>query len=144
MHAVPESIRTFLQEHQVISLALCQDNRPWAASAFFAYDENAQRLLFLSATDTRHGAMLVRDPHVAGTIAGQFTDITQIHGLQYEGLCVQLQGEEAQQALEIYYQRYPQARGMSAPVWEIQPTYLKLTDNRLGFGTKILWDRHDG
>lgn len=33
---------------------------------------------------------------------------------------------------------------MSAPLWEIRLHSLKLTDNRLGFGTKIQWSQSDG
>ncbi len=144
MTAVPAAIRDFLAEHQVLSLALCQGEQPWAASAFFAYEDHGQRLLLLSSHDTQHGRCLATNPLVAGTIAGQFTEIAQIRGLQFAGSCRVLQGDEADAALATYYQRFPQARGMLAPVWEIRPTQLKLTDNRLGFGTKILWNRHQG
>lgn len=29
---------------------------------------------------------------------------------------------------------------MDPEMWVIAPDYLKLTDNRLGFGTKLLWE----
>lgn len=145
MQSVPEAIRDFLQQHQVLSMAVCHDDVPWSASAFFAYDDAQQRLLFLSSLDTRHGQMLSSNKKVAGTIAAQFVDIDQIHGLQFHGIAQMLQQPaENAPALQLYYQRFPQARGMNAPIWEISLQHLKLTDNRLGFGTKIQWHRNTG
>jgi uncharacterized protein YhbP (UPF0306 family) len=41
-----------------------------------------------------------------------------------------------------YVNRFPIARMLRAPVWEIRPDELKFTDNTLGFGTKLHWLRH--
>lgn len=145
MNALPDSIATVLDSHQVLSLAICLDDIPWSASAFFAYDAYQQRLLILSSLDTRHGELLTLNPRVAGTVCGQFTEIAQIHGLQFYGIARRLaEPGDADAARALYYQRFPQARGFTAPAWEIRLLQLKLTDNRLGFGTKIQWSRHDG
>lgn len=40
-----------------------------------------------------------------------------------------------------YVKRFPVARMLSAPVWEIRPDELKFTDNTLGFGKKLYWLR---
>lgn len=140
MNALPESIVEFFAQHQVLSLAVSRDDSPWSANAFFAWDGERNALIILSSPETLHGRILAANPRVAGTIAGQFTDISQIHGLQYSGTC-QLLDEPAERdrALALYYDRHPQARGMQAGVWEITVQQLKLTDNRLGFGTKIEW-----
>lgn len=145
MICLPEPIRDFLAEHHVLSLAVCIGNRPWAANAFFAFDEPRVRLLFLSSTDTRHGEMLQANRHVAGTIAGQPLAIPQVRGLQFYGSVRVLgQNHERQSALGLYYARFPQAHGLSAPLWEIRLQHLKFTDNRQGFGSKLLWDRSGG
>lgn len=145
MHQPPATIAAVLDSHQVLSLAVSLDDIPWAASAFFAYDPEQQRLLFLSSLETRHGELLALNPRVAGTITSQFTEIAQIHGLQFYGIARRLAApHEAEDACALYYTRFPQARGFTAPVWEIRLLQLKLTDNRLGFGTKIQWSRHDG
>lgn len=144
MTCVPEPIVAVLQQLQVLSLAVCHDDIPWAASAFFAYDDADRRLLLLSSLETRHGELLASNRRVAGTIAGQFTEIAEIHGLQYYGIARLLERpQERDRALDLYYGRFPQARGFAAPAWEIRLLRLKLTDNRLGFGTKIQWSRHD-
>ena len=41
-----------------------------------------------------------------------------------------------------YVNRFPIARMLRAPVWEIRPDELKFTDNTLGFGSKLHWLRH--
>jgi uncharacterized protein YhbP (UPF0306 family) len=33
------------------------------------------------------------------------------------------------------------AVAMKAPVWRLKLNYIKMTDNTLGFGKKLLWDR---
>jgi len=145
MTPIPPLIATQLTQLNVLSLAVCHDDMPWSASAFFAYDAAGQRLLLLSSAQTRHGQLLALNPRVAGTIADQFSEIAQIHGLQFYGLAGVLeQPAQREPALQLYLQRFPQARGFDAPVWEIRLLQLKFTDNRQGFGTKFQWHRHDG
>lgn len=43
-----------------------------------------------------------------------------------------------------YNRRFPVARVLSAPMWEIRLTELKFTDNTLGFGKKLHWMRDSG
>ncbi|CDK61928.1 TPA: hypothetical protein QIQ90_005090 [Escherichia coli] len=43
-----------------------------------------------------------------------------------------------------YVKRFPVARMLSAPVWEIRPDEIKFTDNTLGFGKKLHWRRDAG
>lgn len=145
MSSLPEPIRAFLADHHVLSLAMHANGTTWAASAFFAHDEQARRFLFLTATETLHGQMLLANADVAGTVAGQPLLISEVCGLQFRGSVRVLEDPDEQQAaLDLYYARFPQARGMSAPIWEIRPAQLKLTDNRKGFGNKLLWDNPEG
>ncbi|WP_312316144.1 pyridoxamine 5'-phosphate oxidase family protein [Stenotrophomonas sp.] len=145
MHEVPTALQTVLNQYNVLSLAVCYDDIPWAANAFYVYDDSEQRLILMSSLDTRHGEMLSVNRQVAGTITPQFDDIRQIHGVQFLGVARQLDTPGlAAPALQRYYQRFPLAAGMTAAVWDIHLVRLKLTDNRLGFGTKVQWNRHAG
>jgi len=45
---------------------------------------------------------------------------------------------------KLYFSRFPVARMLSAPVWEILPDEFKFTDNTLGFGKKLHWLRESG
>jgi uncharacterized protein YhbP (UPF0306 family) len=142
MSVLPPEILAFLRSHHVLALAGADgDGMPWAASLFFAFDAPAQRLLVLSGHDTHHGAQLAIDARVAGTVAGQPHAIEEVRGLQFGGRCRELHGADAVQALSLYHAAFPQAQGMSAPVWEVELHTLKFTDNRLGFGHKVLWNR---
>ncbi|WP_066098512.1 pyridoxamine 5'-phosphate oxidase family protein [Xanthomonas massiliensis] len=145
MNPLPARIEAFLQDHHVLSLAVCRDGEVWAANAFFAFDPAGVRFVFLGSQDTRHAAMLQANPHAAGTIAGQPLEISEIRGLQFEGDARLLETPvQRDAALGLYRARFPQAAALSAPAWELRPLRMKLTDNRLGFGTKILWTRDAG
>jgi uncharacterized protein YhbP (UPF0306 family) len=142
MSVVPQAILALLQQHQVLSMSVSVDDMPWSASAFFTYDDECRRLILLSSLETRHGEILSINPRVAGTVAAQFENIDEIHGLQFYGIARLLnEPQESEHALRLYHQRFPQVIGMYAPTWEIRLQRLKLTDNRLGFGTKIQWHR---
>lgn len=129
----------FILQHHVMSLATCDGTAPWAANAFYAFDEPALRFLLLSQPKTRHGRQALANPRVAGCVAGQPTALSEIRGLQFEGRIDRLQGAEGMRAEDVYYARFPAARGMFAPVWAISLDHLKFTDNRLGFATKLVW-----
>lgn len=55
-----------------------------------------------------------------------------------------LEGEESDLARKAYNRRFPVARMLSAPVWEIRLDEIKFTDNTLGFGKKMIWLRDSG
>ena len=38
-------------------------------------------------------------------------------------------------------ERFPVANLMDLHLWQLDVTYLKFTDNRLGFGKKLIWTR---
>jgi len=40
---------------------------------------------------------------------------------------------------QLYYQKFPFAETMPAPIWGIKLDWVKVTDNTLGFGTKLIW-----
>jgi uncharacterized protein YhbP (UPF0306 family) len=144
MLTLPVPLAEFLHQHSVLSLAVSRDDLPWSANILYAFDQQQCRLLFMSSLDTRHGAILAHNAQVAGSISEQFSDLTQIHGLQYNGIAsLVAQPAEAAAALDLYYRRFPQAQGMVAPVWQIRLQHLKFTDNRAVFGAKTLWSRPD-
>ncbi|MFT4172790.1 MAG: pyridoxamine 5'-phosphate oxidase family protein [Rhodocyclaceae bacterium] len=145
MNPLPPQICTFLDEHHVLSLAVCRDNIPWAASAFFAFDALAARLLFLSDSRTQHGQIVQTNGLVAGTVAGQPRHIGDIQGVQFQGVATLLEeGRARQLARERYDARFPFAKAVSdtAPPWEIRLLRVKFTDNRQTFGAKLHWERH--
>lgn len=95
----------------------------------------------MTEAHTRHGLLLQQQPRIAGTVNGQPKSVLLIKGVQYSGEIVRLAGVEEKTAREAYCQRFPVARKASAPLWEIRLQEVKMTDNKLGFGSKIAWQR---
>ncbi len=81
---------------------------------------------------------------VAGTVNGQPKTVALIRGVQFKGEIRRLSGDEEARMRQRYVKRFPVARMLSAPVWEIRPDEIKFTDNTLGFGKKLHWRRDAG
>ncbi|MNF14966.1 hypothetical protein D3C80_2173750 [compost metagenome] len=52
-----------------------------------------------------------------------------------------LSGDEEALARARYCKRFPIAKVMKAPVWQLNLQEVKMTDNTLGFGKKLHWAR---
>jgi hypothetical protein len=151
MNRVKARLLTFLHGHKVLTLATVDaDGRPYAAALFYAIDEN---LRFHVVTDpaTRHGQTLLANSAVAGAIQPDRQQWQDIMGIQFRGRCWQLTGAYRERAWEIYTARFPfLLRGNTAltaevaktAMWCIEPEWMRLIDNRLGFGHKEEWKRH--
>lgn len=134
----------FLHRHHVLTLATTSENTPWCASCFYVYDEKENIFIFTSDIETRHIAEGMKQPKVAGTVALETKIIGKIRGVQFSGQLKKVNHE----VLHIYKLRYLKRFPYVAPFlgdtefWIIDPEYFKMTDNRLGFGTKLIWEKH--
>lgn len=99
---------------------------------------DAQKVAFYILTEekTRHAQMSGPQAAIAGTVNGQPKTVALIRGVQFKGEIRRLEGEESDLARKAYNRRFPVARMLSAPVWEIRLDEIKFTDNTLGFGKK--------
>jgi uncharacterized protein len=133
----------FIQEHHVLTLAVSRQDIPWCASCFYVYLPDINLFVFTSDHDTRH----IRDftgsstGFVAGTIALETKITGKIRGIQFSGPMKQLTGSELKTSKKAYLDRFPIARLARLELWGVEPDTLKLTDNRLGFGTKLIWNK---
>ncbi len=98
----------------------------------------------LSEDQTRHGQMTGLKAQVAGTVNGQPKTVALIRGVQFAGEIRRLDEEESAVPRAQYNRRFPVARMLSAPMWEIRLNEVKFTDNTLGFGKKLHWIRESG
>lgn len=98
-------------------------------------------LYLLTDDKTRHAQMSGACAPVAGTVNGQPKTVTRIRGVQFKGVIRRLEGQESDAARKAYLRRFPVARVLPAPVWEIRLDEIKFTDNTLGFGKKLHWLR---
>ena len=127
----------FLARHHVLNLSTCNNNTPYAASCFYAYDIENARFIVASDANTRHMQEALENPKVAGTVTLETKSVGLIQGMQFMGELKEGGDEERR----IYYQCYPFARAMNPTIWQIIVNYAKLTDNRLGFGNKLEFTR---
>lgn len=139
---IPATMLDYLEQQHVLPLAVCVNQQVWAASVFYALDRRKGLLVFLTDPDTRHGMGAVRHPRVAGTVSDQSLDVASLQGLQLTGIATAVADAELCRELRAIYDRhFPFALGRLSVLWQLQLEYLKLTDNRRGFGHKTSWSR---
>ncbi len=136
-------IAAFIRKHHVMTLATAgvADGRPWVAHAFYAWMPDDKRFVFMNNPATRHGAEMSANPHVAAAIALETRVVGRLQGLQIEGEVRLAEGETLEAARRAYLRRFPYAGVMEQPLWVLEPTLMKLTDNTLGFGKKLIWTK---
>ena len=135
------AISRWLAKQHVVSWCVAKEGELWCANAFYVYDPQRVAFYLLSEETTRHGQMTGQQAPVAGTINGQPKTVALIRGVQFKGEIRLLRGEEAEEKRALYVKRFPVARMLHAPVWELRLDELKFTDNTLGFGKKLHWLR---
>jgi uncharacterized protein YhbP (UPF0306 family) len=137
-----EYIDAFIQEHTCASIAcLDSDGQPYCFSCFYAIDVIQGLLYFKSSKDSNHAGFLHANPLVAGTILPDKLNKLQVKGIQLEGTILSVDDPLAKNAASHYYKSHPIAIAMSGEIWTIKINRIKYTDNTLGFGSKIIWER---
>lgn len=138
-----ERIVAFIEEHHVFTLAVVNQNVPWTATCFYVYLKDSNQFVFTSDHDTRHIRDFLQSPskEVAGNITLETKITGKIRGIQFSGIMDELDGTELTVAKEAYLARFPIARLAKLNLWKLEPYFIKMTDNRLGFGKKLLWSR---
>jgi uncharacterized protein YhbP (UPF0306 family) len=141
-----------------MTLATCNPGgQPHAAPVYFAalrelHPQGAQplRLIFFSEAHSQHGQDFAgRDTagqvNAAGAIYPECTGWQEIRGLQLRGRVRRVQpGEEWDLAWQAYRQKFPFAEDLLEIVqrnalYVLTPSWLRLVDNRAGFGYKKEW-----
>lgn len=132
-------IQKFINENKVLTMCTSKDNVPYCASCFYAYDEENQLLIFSSENHTRHIEEAIENSQVAGTINTENKTVANIQGIQFFGEFIIPNEEQQKTFYSIYYKKFPFAKAMQAPIWAIELSWIKMTDNTLGFGKKLEW-----
>ena len=129
----------FFRKHHVLTIATTVDNEPWCANCFYVYLEEENAIVFTTASDTRHGQEFIRNPLVAGSVVLETFVIGRIRGIQFRGIVSEPEGEMLSKASWAYLKKFPPAVLMDTHLWVVKLNFIKMTDNRLGFGMKIVW-----
>ncbi|MEI6139381.1 MAG: pyridoxamine 5'-phosphate oxidase family protein [Mariniphaga sp.] len=141
MEVPDKKIVEFLKIHHVLTLATTIDNQPWCANCFYAFNEQTMNLIFTSGYETRHIKEGTQNPKVAGSIVLETSVVGKIQGIQFSGELLMPEGELADLVNHVYLKRFPFAALMDTTLWTLRIDYAKMTDNRLGFGKKLIWER---
>lgn len=136
---IDQSFVKFFKKHHVLTIATSVNNEPWCASCFYVYLEEENCLVFTTDNTTRHGKEFIENPEVAGNIVLETTIIGKIQGIQFRGRVFLPDGELLSKARFAYLKRFPPAVLMETHLWVVRLSYIKMTDNRLGFGKKLIW-----
>lgn len=135
------AIGQWLAKQHVVSWCVAKEDELWCATAFYLYDPQRVAFYLLSEEHTRHAKMSGTCARIAGTVNGQPKTVALIRGVQFKGEIRRLEEEESAEQRARYNRRFPVARALSAPMWEIRLSEIKFTDNTLGFGKKFHWIR---
>jgi len=138
---IDSKVIRFFRKHHVLTIATSVENEPWCANCFYVYLEEENALVFTTDDDTRHGKEFTKNPKVAGSVVLETMVIGKIRGIQFQGIVSEPGEEMLSKAKRAYLKRFPPAILMDTHLWIVSLTYIKMTDNRLGFGKKIIWTR---
>jgi uncharacterized protein YhbP (UPF0306 family) len=148
-----ESIRQMLEAHNTLSLATCNDGKPWVASLFFASD-NKLNLYFVSDYRTRHARDIEVTGEAVATVNGDCKLWTDVRGLQISGVVAKVAGLDRVNALRVYLTKFADVKALfeapgseeeatiaqrlkAANMYRFEPRWVRLIDNRKWFGYKL-------
>ena len=137
---VDQRIIDFIKRHHVLTLAtVSNEGEPYCAACFYAYDKERNRLIFTSDDTTRHAQQMLQSAKVAIGITLETRIVGKVQGAQICGTAQRGDDEDR----KIYVKRFPYAAVAPLNLWAVEPTFIKLTDNTLGFGKKLIWNSQE-
>ena len=136
---LPEKkITDFITRHHVLTLATVGHNaQPYCAACFYAYDKSRNLIIFTSDDNTLHAQHMMANSNVAVAINLETSIVGKIQGIQICGTI--RRGDK--NAKSVYIKRFPYAVAAPLNIWVVEPYFMKLTDNTLGFGKKLIWNK---
>ena len=129
----------FFRKHHVLTIATSVGDEPWCANCFYVYLEDENALVFTTDYETRHGKEFQKNSLVAGSVVLETMVMGRIRGIQFQGIISEPVGDLLSKSKSAYLKRFPVAALMETRLWVVKLTYIKMTDNRLGFGKKLIW-----
>ena len=137
---VDKRIVDFIKRHHVLTLAtVSSEGEPYCAACFYAYDKERNRLIFTSDDSTHHAQQMLENNKVAVGITLETRIVGKVQGAQICGSVKPAQeGDKT-----LYIKRFPYALVADLTLWRLEIEYVKLTDNTLGFGKKLIWQKEE-
>lgn len=140
MNHPEKRIVDFINEHHVLTLATCVENQPWCANCFYVYLEDENCFVFTSDDETRHVKEVVMNTKVAASVVLETNVVGKIQGIQLTGSMLRPEDNLDSKVKMAYLKKFPFAALMKTSLWVLKPDFIKMTDNRLGFGKKLIWE----
>lgn len=133
----------FIDEHHVMGLSVSQNNTPYSFSCFYSYLKDKNLFVFSSDIETTHAQIFTENNKVSGIIHLETKTVGKIQGLQLTGKLIKPEGDLKKIVRKKYLLDFPYAAPalLKTKLWIIEPNFFKLTDNRLGFGKKLIWEK---
>ena len=138
----------------MLTLSTFSAQGSWTAHCFYAWISDSQSIVFTTDPETRHGREMLLNPCVSGGIMLETKVIGKIRGIQLTGRAFPCRPGESgnptsdngilvseSEARLAYLKRFPFALAVKLDLWVLTIDYVKMTDNRLGFGKKLEWRR---
>ena len=136
-----ERIVRFLKKHHVLTLATSADDSPYCANLFYAWLEEEQAFVFTSSLNTKHAADALASPEAAASVVLESKTVGKLQGVQLLGRMYRPGGGLLAKARKRYLKRFPYAAVVDLEIWILEVTWVKMTDNTLGFGKKLIWKK---
>ncbi len=133
-----EKIVLFLEEHHVMSLATTDFKNLSVCSLFYAYSKEKNSFIVASSEDTVHMQHIQQNARVAGNILLETKTVGKIQGVQFHGKFTEVKEKNLE---KLYFKMFPYALALSPALWQIRVEKFKMTNNLLGFGKKLIWER---
>jgi len=139
MEKPDKRIIDFIKEHHVLTLATSTDNKAYCANCFYTYIEDENVFVFTSDIGTKHAQDALENEYVAASIVLETKTVGKIQGIQMTGKMYRPENELLKKSKKAYLKVFPYAALMKTTLWVLQPQFIKMTHNTLGFGKKLIW-----
>lgn len=140
MTDLDKRIERFIGRHHVLTLASVDEaGAPYCCNIFYAYRSDERAFVFTSDPATRHASMIARNALTAASVVLETRVVGKVQGLQITGRTLPAaDGDKA-----VYLKRFPYAALADLNLWRMEADMMKFTDNTLGFGKKLIWQRQE-
>lgn len=141
------SIDEFLQLTTMTIATTGMDGEPHAAAVYFACDDQIN-CYFFSDAESQHALDITNEPRGAIAVNGEAGGWQEIHGLQMRGVITAVQSKsEWQGAWDVYQTKFPFVINLQEIIvinqmYVFKPHWIRLIDNRKGFGFKQEWHKN--
>ena len=137
-----EGISKFINENKIAAICCTDSNhKPYCFHCFYVFDAKNHLLFFKSSAQTHHAKLTNENPAVAGSILPQKLEFLALKGIQFTGTVLYTDFPDQINPELYYHERLPLGLAKPGNVYCIQLETIKMTDNSIVFGKKLLWNK---